>query len=247
MMLTKSQTKKLAKRERIQAKYAARKEEAKKQKPEELTSTSSEEPPNPLRQERSAMIRAEFESNAERGPIVVIDCEWDNKMTDKELLSLTQQIMYSYACNKKAKRPVRLCILGVSPPHLQLIQKLPGFSQWYITVTSHTLKELNLDGNVTYLTADTEDVLDISQVTPNDVLIVGGIVDRNRFKNATANRAQELGLRTAQLPIGQYMQMKSSKVLTVNHVVEILTEVLDHGDWGEALNKVIPGRKKDLE
>jgi tRNA (guanine9-N1)-methyltransferase len=248
MMLTKSQIKKQAKQERIRAKYAAKKTE-KISAPIASTNSSA---PNPIRQERKAMIRAEFESNCQRGPTVIIDCEWYTHMSPKELLSLTQQIMYSYASNKDAKRPVRLCIVGVSEEHCSMIKKLPGFPQWYVTITTETLaslvgKETTDTSRFTYLTADSENVLDIDVVGPADTLVIGGLVDRNRLKNATATKAAELGIRAAQLPIGEYMQMRSSKVLTVNHVVEILTEVLDHRDWGKALGKVIPDRKKDID
>ncbi|KAK5396728.1 tRNA (guanine(9)-N(1))-methyltransferase, partial [Exophiala xenobiotica] len=39
------------------------------------------------------------------------------------------------------------------------------------------------------------------------------------------------------------MDMQSRKVLTTNHVVEIMIRWLECGDWGEAFMKVIPKRK----
>jgi len=55
--------------------------------------------------------------------------------------------------------------------------------------------------------------------------------------------AQEHGIATAQLPIGQYLQMASRKVLTVNHVFEILLHYKINGDWENALLDVVPKRK----
>jgi tRNA (guanine9-N1)-methyltransferase len=95
-----------------------------------------------------------------------------------------------------------------------------------------------------YLTADTENVLDIPASSPQDILVIGGIVDRNRYKNATVLKAERIGMHVAQLPIGELMKMKSSKVLAVNHVFEILTQYFDHRDWTKAFKSVIPDRKK---
>jgi tRNA (guanine9-N1)-methyltransferase len=195
---------------------------------------------------RNAMKRADFESNCERGPIVGIDCEWDDRMSDKERLSLTQQIMYSYAINRKAAMPVRLCLFGVSQRQKDLLYKLPGFKTWYIGITDIPLASItDIRKNGIYLTADTDNVIDLTQINRQTSLIIGGIVDRNRFKNATVEKADSLQIRPAHLPIGELMAMKSSKVLAVNHVFEIITEVLSHCDWGIALKKVIPDRKKD--
>ena len=65
-----------------------------------------------------------------------------------------------------------------------------------------------------YLTADSEN--NITELDPEDVYIIGGIVDRNRYPNLTLNRANEQGIRHGKLPIGDYVKMTSSFVLTVN-------------------------------
>ena len=40
-----------------------------------------------------------------------------------------------------------------------------------------------------YLTADSEN--DIEELDPEDVYIIGGIVDRNRYRNLTLDKANE--------------------------------------------------------
>lgn len=52
------------------------------------------------------------------------------------------------------------------------------------------------------------------------------------------------GIKTARLPIGAYMKLASSQVLTVNHVVDILLSWLELRDWQQAFYKVIPTRKR---
>ena len=248
--VSKTQAKRALKRQRIDEKYRKRKEE-KKNKKETQNRLNVEDSPKivdgirAIRQERNAMFRADFESRCEHGPVVVIVCDWGDKMSDKETLSLIQQIMYSYSTNKNSETPVRLWIVGASPKQQELLRKLPGFDTWHMLVTDKTVAELGLSSDAVYLTADSEDTLDIEEVDSNTTLIIGGIVDRNRYKNATLQRAESIGLRTAQLPIGEFMSLKTSKVLTVNHVVQILVDVLGHHDWKRALDHVIPDRKRD--
>ncbi|KAI9816503.1 MAG: tRNA (guanine(9)-N(1))-methyltransferase [Pycnora praestabilis] len=98
-----------------------------------------------------------------------------------------------------------------------------------------------VDGEVVYLTSESPNVL--MELKPYSTYVVGGFVDRNRHKGLCYNKAMDRGVKTARLPIGEYMRMASRKVLTTNHVVEIMLRWLEFGDWGEAFSKVIPKRK----
>ena len=48
---------------------------------------------------------------------------------------------------------------------------------------------------IVYLTADSENVIDTLDATK--VYVIGGIVDRNRYKSLTLDRAKERGIQTA--------------------------------------------------
>lgn len=68
-----------------------------------------------------------------------------------------------------------------------------------------------------YLSADSEEELDT--LSPEEIYIIGGIVDHNRHKMLCQNKAEKMGIRTARLPIGKYIQnLPTRKVLTVNQV-----------------------------
>ncbi|KAI3393160.1 hypothetical protein diail_4685 [Diaporthe ilicicola] len=95
--------------------------------------------------------------------------------------------------------------------------------------------------SIVYLSADSPHVLD--KLEPYTSYVIGGLVDRNREKLLCQKRAEEKGIRTAKLPIGDYMQMASRQVLATNHVVEIMSKWLETGDWGKAFQEVIPKRK----
>ncbi|XP_072943954.1 tRNA methyltransferase 10 homolog A isoform X2 [Epargyreus clarus] len=55
--------------------------------------------------------------------------------------------------------------------------------------------------------------------------------------------AEEQGIRHAQLPLGKYINMKTRKVLTIDHVFEIVLRVAEKMPWQEVLMKVLPERK----
>ncbi|OBT89962.1 hypothetical protein VE02_01589 [Pseudogymnoascus sp. 03VT05] len=95
---------------------------------------------------------------------------------------------------------------------------------------------------IVYLSSDSEHTL--HSLSPYTTYVIGGIVDKNRHKGLCHRRANELGIPTAKLPIGEFMQMQSRTVLTTNHVVEIMANWLETGDWGEAFLKAIPKRKE---
>ena len=104
-------------------------------------------------------------------------------------------------------------------------------------------------GEVVYLTSDSPNTL--TSLRPYTTYIIGGLVDRNRHKGICYKRALDNGVKTARLPIGEYMEMTSRFVLATNHVSEIMLKWLECGDWGEAFLKVMPKRKggalKNLE
>ncbi|KAF9428367.1 tRNA (guanine(9)-N(1))-methyltransferase [Podila epigama] len=85
---------------------------------------------------------------------------------------------------------------------------------------------------VVYLSADSPNT--ITHLDPGTCYVLGGIVDKNRFPRLCQEKAEKMGLETAQLPIGDYIQMSSRRILTVNQ---------ECGDWKEAFLKVIPQRK----
>jgi tRNA (guanine9-N1)-methyltransferase len=102
-------------------------------------------------------------------------------------------------------------------------------------------EEEDVDRSVVYLTSDSPYTLE--RLEENTSYVIGGLVDRNREKGLCYKRAREYKVRTAKLPIGEYMAMQSRYVLTTNQVVEIMAKWLDCGDWGKAFLDVIPKRK----
>ncbi|KAF1934689.1 guanine-N(1)--methyltransferase [Clathrospora elynae] len=97
------------------------------------------------------------------------------------------------------------------------------------------------EGEIVYLSSESDNVL--THLKPNSTYIIGGLVDKNRHKGICHRRAVERGIKTAKLPIGEYLEMKSRQVLVTNHVLEIMLKWMEFGDWGKAFMVVMPERK----
>lgn len=119
--------------------------------------------------------------------------------------------------------------------------KLGGVFAKYADLDEEATQKLKDEGEIVYLSSEASE--DLWKLKPYSTYIIGGLVDKNREKGICHRRATNAGIRTAKLPIGEYMDMASRKVLATNHVNEILMKWLECGDWGEAFFKVMPKRK----
>ncbi|KAI5361174.1 Putative tRNA (guanine-N1-)-methyltransferase, tRNA methyltransferase TRMD/TRM10-type [Septoria linicola] len=119
--------------------------------------------------------------------------------------------------------------------------KLDGVFAKYAGLDDEAKQKLKDEGEIVYLSSEANE--DLLELKPYSTYIIGGLVDKNREKGICHRRATKAGIKTAKLPIGEYMDMASRKVLATNHVNEILVKWLESGDWAEAFFKVMPKRK----
>ncbi|GMH16797.1 hypothetical protein Nepgr_018638 [Nepenthes gracilis] len=267
-LLSKNAQKKLLKQQRFEAKKAEKKAIAKEQKKREkerkrkeweenLSNVSEEEKMNLIASRREAKKERMEKRSDERGrkierltkakkhgQNIVIDLEFSRLMTPTEISSLVQQIMYCYAVNGRSASPAHLWLTGCDLDIETLLKRISGFDNWIIEKETRSYIEafLSQKEDLVYLTADAETVLD--SLDPKKIYIIGGLVDRNRWKGITMKKATDQGIQAARLPIGNYLKMSSSQVLTVNQVIEILLKYLETRDWKDSFFRVIPQRKR---
>jgi len=178
---------------------------------------------------------------------VGFDCSFENQMTSKETNSLASQIRYAYAANKRSKNPCQIYVSSLKGPTFDFMSKVCGFpdnwTRWGFQCSDKDLVEmLPNKSKLVYLTSDSKNELE--HLDDDKIYIIGGIVDRNRLSRAAINRAEALGLETAKLPISSYFKLVTTKVLTCNHVFEILLKYREYGnDWKKAMLDVLPQRK----
>lgn len=220
----------------------------------------------------------------------IIDCDFEKYMREQELVSLSSQLVRSYAMNRKAKYQASLHFSSwkgklkerfetvlknthlnwknvgfhegdfreaAKQAHEQMTGPQGGEIIDVIKPTEGQQDQLSsgktdpaveaepegedVDRSVVYLTSESPYTLE--RLEANTSYVIGGIVDKNREKGLCYKRARDAKVRTAKLPIGEYMAMQSRYVLTTNQVVEIMAKWLECGDWGVAFMDVIPKRK----
>jgi tRNA (guanine9-N1)-methyltransferase len=90
-------------------------------------------------------------------------------------------------------------------------QQFPGCSRWHATFHKETLeKAFDEQASLVYLTADAD--TEISKLCPGKGYVIGGLVDRNRHKRICLDKAANLGLNVARLPISDHLKLAGSKV-----------------------------------
>ncbi|KAH7291072.1 hypothetical protein KP509_30G075300 [Ceratopteris richardii] len=196
------------------------------------------------RQARSLERKNKLRDAMESGQNLVIDLEFCDRMKPNELASLVQQVMYSYSMNAKAALPARLSLTGCKGEVLDHLKRVSGFENWLLHKEHQSYLEVFKERkqDLVYLTADSTEV--IEELDQSKIYIIGGLVDRNRWKGLTLEKAKSEGISTARLPILNYMRLASSPVLTVNQVVEIFLRFMETKSWENALEQAIPSRKR---
>ncbi|KAJ1974936.1 tRNA (guanine(9)-N(1))-methyltransferase [Dimargaris verticillata] len=238
--LSKNAQKRLLKQQRWEATRDERKEK-KKQKLQQKKAERRE-----LRQKGIVLppLRNKPKPVGEQSEMtVVLDMAFDDLMTDKEIVSIVSQVSRCYSINKGANRRARLMATEFHGRAKERFEtRMSGYENWQeFKFESQGYLDLFDKDRLVYLTADSDTVL--QALDESKVYIIGAFVDKNRHKGLTFKKAQEQGIATAQLPIGDHLKMASRKVLTVNQVLDILLHVLDTKDWKQSLMTVIPPRK----
>jgi tRNA (guanine9-N1)-methyltransferase len=202
----------------------------------------------------------------------VLDCDFDDLMHEKERISLGAQLTRCYADNAKAPYRAHLVIASFNKllkerfetalqNHHKSWKGVTMTSDDFVTAAEAAQTRMQSpnggkmagafanqaepsspeQGEIIYLTSDSAETL--TELKPYHTYIIGGLVDKNRHKGICYRRATERGIKTARLPIGEYLQMASRQVLATNHVSEIMLRWLELGDWGQAFSLVMPKRK----
>lgn len=113
---------------------------------------------------------------------VLFDLSFDEKMTDKEIRSLTQQMMFCRGVNRRVEKPVKIvCASMCGRTEKRLDTAITGFHTWkHWTADKRSHIELYPREQLVYLSGDAKDTL--LTLEPDKVYIIGGIVDHNRHK-----------------------------------------------------------------
>ncbi|XP_041363406.1 tRNA methyltransferase 10 homolog A-like [Gigantopelta aegis] len=172
---------------------------------------------------------------------VALDCSFDSYMTPKDVVHLVQQIQHSYSANRRVENPLQFYVCGVDGKTKQRLEDIGDYKGWDVYMEDKNYIDAFDKERIVYLSSESPNIL--KTLDEDKVYIIGGLVDHNHHKGLCHQLAEEKGVGHAQLPIGEYIEMKSRKVLTINHVFEILLKYTETGDWQSAFYHVLPQRK----
>jgi tRNA (guanine9-N1)-methyltransferase len=199
-------------------------------------------------------------------PALLFDLSFADLMNTGGVKSTTSQAKLSVALLRRHGFAFRPIITSIHGP-FESFRSFEGFKRYPPVMTSMHWRDL-LEGSsaltqtseasdsnasmgphvailrkadVVYLTADSDVVL--MDIEPRTVYIVGTFVDHNSKKGATLQLARSVGVRTARLPIDEFIKVGNlCKVLTVNTVVDVLCRFVETKNWLVAF-EALPTRR----
>ncbi|KAL4240542.1 tRNA methyltransferase 10 [Mactra antiquata] len=236
--LSKNQLKKLRRKEKWnEVKAQKRKAEKERYKARKKACRERGEELGPTRKQLKHNKMSKSNCNLK----VAIDCDFDDYMAEKDIKMLVKQIQFSYSANRRAENPLQFYCCGISGKTKERLESLGDYRGWDIRFRTQNYLEVFDKQSVVYLSSESPNVLET--LDDNKVYIIGGLVDHNHHKGLCHKLAEEKGLNHAQLPISDYIDMKTRKVLTINHVFEILLNFTITKDWQKSFYTVLPPRK----
>ncbi|XP_049867364.1 tRNA methyltransferase 10 homolog A [Pectinophora gossypiella] len=172
---------------------------------------------------------------------IIIDLSFDNLMIEKDRFKVIKQILRCYSINRRSATPLQFHITSFGEKSKSDIARHNGYENWDIEYHEESYLELFSKDKIVYLTSESDNV--IENFEEDTYYVIGGLVDHNQHKGLCYRIAKEQGIRHGQLPLDKYINMKTRKVLTIDHVFEIVLKVCEGVSWQNALIKVLPLRK----
>lgn len=169
----------------------------------------------------------------EWGHPLVIDMAFVNMMTIHEVRSLCfRELTHGISYNKSTKEPLALYIVNFNHkcPKCQTLAKAfknifePDFPA---VVTEKSYTDLFPRERLLYLTPDSK--TDLIDYNPNDVYIIGGLVEMGKDVAYTLSAAKKQQIRHARFPIKRIMGL--SPTLNVDHAISIMSDFTQTKDW----------------
>ncbi|KAH8402078.1 hypothetical protein KR009_009565 [Drosophila setifemur] len=180
-------------------------------------------------------------------PKMVLDCSYDEHMTNREASYAAKQLMLCFAENRLNDEPFDLhyCNAHLEGRCMESLKRyIPTMLNPEFPMNVHTqcFTELFPKKNLVYLTPHCRE--DLVTYNPDDVYIVGAMVDTVNNEPLSLAKAKRMGLRMARLPLDRYLQWGSGsgKSLTLNQMINIMLDLKKTNDWDTAL-KNVPRRK----
>lgn len=178
-------------------------------------------------------------------PTIIFDFGYDEFMIKKYLYSIVRQFEYLYSANRKDQLPfhIQICNAKSNSRSMKVLKSMmPSVEDDYTPIDMHSgcYTELHSLDKLVYLTPYSPNLL--NEYNPDDVYIIGALIDRGWHGAITTAKVKRQGIRTAWLPLSRYMDWGNCpKCLPINILCDILREAKRCRDWQKAM-QLIPQR-----
>ena len=256
--LSKKAQKKALRLEKLKAQNKANrklKKQLAKDKKKELTSKSGQSTASEnhvskktLKLQTIEKLQNVLKDDESSRPKVCIDLQYEELMSEKELIHLAQQLSRVYGFNRKSSNPCHLtfCHLPKDCKTRQICcDKSEGFANYILNFSEKSLIDTfeNRKQDLVYLTPDSDNLLE--DIEDNKIYVIGGLVDDSVKKLSSLSFAKDQGLTTAKLPIDKYcsrIEGSFKQILTINQVFEILLNKIQGFSWPQVFSQSLPSR-----
>lgn len=213
-----------------------------------------QENPNLPSYSASRKILKKSASEKEKSQVhVVFDFSFGQLMNQRDRGKCLKQLLRCYSMNRRFDHPLNLHISSFGGQMKEEMSRHDGYENWDVKffddsyISAFERGEINPlsteKKNIVYLTSESDNILE--QFEADKAYVIGGIVDHNLHKGLCYKLANEAGVSHAQLPLEKYVQMKTRKVLTIDHVFQIIGKVVSQKKtWTDAILNTLPLRKE---
>ena len=111
----------------------------------------------------------------------------------------------------------------------------------YTSLIERSDNSLKEKSDIVYLSSESENV--VQEFSTTKMYVIGGLVDHNKHKGLCYKLAKEAGVAHARLPLDKHVDLKTRRVLTIDHVFQIISDVIEGKSWKDAILKTLPERK----
>ncbi len=183
------------------------------------------------------------------GQKLVIDLDYDQYMRLSECRQLAKQLQLLYNYNRyQTREPFDLHFTNCNfqmptmkeIPRFLMHYNLPKFMSKFYT---ESYLDLFPKERLVYLTPHANESL--KNYNFDDIYIIGGFVDKSCREPISLVKAKKEGIRSVRLPLDEHIIWGSGpKSLCLNHIIAILHDLRESGDWKKSLNDNVPKRKQ---
>ncbi|KAK2723989.1 hypothetical protein QYM36_002358 [Artemia franciscana] len=172
---------------------------------------------------------------------VCVDLSLDSYMSEKDCNKCMKQVMRCYSLNRRAANPLQFYVTSLIGRPKEVLDKNKGCEFWDVNYREENYLSTFNKSDIVYLSSESENI--IKDLDDTKVYVIGGLVDHNLHKGLTHRLAIEAGIAHAKLPLDEFIDMKTRKVLTIDQVYDILRRMANGEHWGEAIVAALPSRK----